>query len=202
MLYEAKLKLVSRILASTWEERRRLFAFPRDDGAWSLGSRGRHMWNGLLANAVSSLGFRIDCDTIRWPRTILLPTIVLHRRNKGRGGGGRPVEILHEAIDKGVVLTFQFLVRVTDGQERLHYPSDAQLNEILQFIGTYEGISPFGGENGYGLFDVKSLAVVGRSAVDLGELPGGVPETAVLPGEEAGAGREDLEEEDNADDPP
>lgn len=156
MLYNVKLRLKSPVVGNTWDDSRKLFAFPREDGAWCLDTGTRHIWIGALFNAMESLGSASDPDTVRWPRTLLLPSLHLLEIHPPPGRKMRPVR--HESIPRNVILTIPVMLRKTDGENILNYPREEELHEIFKFIGTYEGISPFGSSAGYGLFTVQSIA--------------------------------------------
>lgn len=164
MLYDIKIRVKTMIVGNTWDDGRRMFIFPREDNAWCLDINQKHVWNGLLENAVSSLGLSVDTDTIRWPRTLLLPTIHLHEERQDPRRQQRPVK--HEAIPRNCVLTIPLMVRETDGEQMLNCPTKEQLHGIFEFIGAYEGISPFGSQAGYGQFTVQSVSAIGRTIID------------------------------------
>jgi len=154
MLYEIKIRLKTPAVGDTWDHNRQMFIFPRDENAWALDISTKHAWGGLIENAIESLGVGVDPETIRWPSCLLLPKLHLltvHSKDKRQ----RPCN--HEAIPKNVVLTFTLMLRLTDGEQELAYPTSEQLYAIFKFIGEYEGISPFGSSKGYGLFTVQSI---------------------------------------------
>ncbi len=166
MLYEIKIRLKSPVVGDTWDHKRQMFVFPREDGAWALDISTKHVWGGLLENAIESLSSPVDPEVIRWPSAILLPKmhlLTVYPKDKRQ----RPCN--HEAIPKNVVLTFTIMIRNTDGERELPHPTEKQLHDIFRFIGAYEGISPFGSSKGYGLFAVQSIRPVGRELVDAGQ---------------------------------
>lgn len=181
MLIELKLKVKTPIVGNTYDDGRRMFIFPRLDDAWALDIGTRHTWNGLLQNAVESLQLTVDPDTVRWPRTVLLPKLYLLERY---GKKGKIVR--HEAVSKHAVLTLMVMLRKTDGESATSAPSLEQLYGIFSFIGTYEGISPFGSATGYGQFDVESLSPVGRDYFDFSEFSKKLSERADVHDEEDG----------------
>lgn len=184
MLCNLKLRIKTPIVGNTWDHKRTMFVFPREDGAWCLDIKNKHAWNGLLENAVSSLSMDVDTDTIRWPRTLLLPSIHLLEVFSAPEKKQKPVR--HESIPRNVILTIPVMIRHTDGEQGLRYPSEKQLYDIFKFIGAYEGISPFGSSAGYGLFDVQGVHTVGRTAVDIGELSNIDYQRADIHNQEAG----------------
>lgn len=182
-----KFRIKTPVVGNTWDDGRKMFIFPREDNAWCLDITTKHIWGGLVENAVESLGMDVDCDTLRWPRTLLLPTLHLLEIHSSPERKQRPVR--HESIPRNVVLTVPVLVRRTNGETSLKYPSQEQLHAIFEFIGSYEGISPFGGSAGYGLFTVQSVHPLGRAAPYLGELSEILPEGADLHDEGAPDGQ-------------
>lgn len=176
MLYDLKIRVKTPVVGNTWDDKRRMFIFPREDGAWCLDINLKHVWNGLLENAIESLGLPVSADTVRWPRTLLLPTIHLLEINSAPGRQQRPAR--HESIPRNVVLTIPLMIRHTDGEGPLAFPDIKQLHDIFTIIGAHEGISPFGGAAGYGLFSVQDVRPRGRTAIDLGELSEGLLEGA------------------------
>ncbi len=187
MLYEIKLRIKTPVVGNTWDHLRRMFIFPREENAWCLDITTKHIWAGLLENAVESLGIKVDIDTIRWPRTLLLPSLHLLEIHSAPEKKQRPVK--HESIPRNVILTIPLMVRHTDGEQTLNYPSHEQLHAIFKFIGDYEGISPFGSSTGYGLFDVKSIHIMGRNVIDAGESTQADSEGVHLHDKEHGSGQ-------------
>lgn len=181
MLYDVKLRIKTPVVGNSYDATRRLFAFPREDSAWALDQNTKHTWCGLMENAVESLGVDIDPDIFRWPRSLLLPSLHLLEMN---GTGGRKVR--HEMIPKNVILTIPIMVRMTDGETVFKQPTEKQIYEIFRFIGQYEGISPFGSAAGFGLFDIKGVYPVGRTIIDVGELPEGLQEGVAVRGQKDG----------------
>lgn len=139
-----------------------MFVFPREGNAWEIGHRACVWLNGLAGNALKNLGMPYDVGVLRWPRGILLPSTILHLRTNPRGGQGRARDISHEAIPHGLHLSFVVMLRELEGEDRLPVPSINEISKIFENIGQYEGISPYGSEEGWGLFDVKSVDTVGR----------------------------------------
>jgi hypothetical protein len=186
MLYEIKLRIKTPVVGNTWDHARRMFIFPREEGAWCLDITTKHIWLGLLENAVESLGLSVDVDSIRWPRTLMLPTLHLLEIHSSPERKQRPVK--HESIPRNVILTIPLMIRHTDGEKILNYPTHDKLQAIFKFIGTYEGISPFGSSTGYGLFDVKSIHTMGRTIIDACEPSQENPEGVHVHDQEHGRG--------------
>jgi hypothetical protein len=181
MLIEVKIRLTSPVVADTWDHSRHMFSFPREGGAWELGIQEKTRWRGRFINAIESLGMTTDPDTLRFPNAILLPSLSLFTRKSTRSFKSSPEKnVRHEAIDRRTVLTFVMMLRVSAGEERLKYPTLDELKSILEFIGTYEGISPFGSTIGLGQFSVESVCPMGRHVDDDSQLPAGVSEGARL----------------------
>lgn len=197
MLVELKLRVKSPVVGNTWNHARQMYVFPRDENAWALDNTEKHVWMGLVENAVESLGEDFDVSVIRWPRRLLLPSLyLLEVQPRRQPLHGRAKVSRHEAIPRNTILTIPIMFRHTDGDNTLPPPDFEQLNRIFTFIGEYEGISPFGSEVGFGLFKVESISAMGRAWPDVGELPEGSKEGADLHDEGTGSGR--VQEEDGA----
>lgn len=118
-------------------------------------------WEWAVDEAVTSLGMTsIETKCFLPPLPIYIPTTTLYSRNYTRFG--RRDSCMHEAIRKGAELTVDMVVvstppprsaldKVTDP------PSQDQIKQILKFIGTFLGISPYGSEKGFGRFTLMSL---------------------------------------------
>jgi len=183
MLHQVKIRIKTPVIGNRWSAGRRLYEFTHNGGEWEMTSQEKETWNGYVRNALASLGLHLDHRSFRWPRCIPLPTLYLHQVPKKKGGFAS-----HEAISKNTVITFFLQIREFDGAQHLASPDAAQLYEIFKFIGAYEGISPFAPERGFGLFDVISVDVCGRSVHgDLTPtlLVGGEPD---VQGQEPGTG--------------
>jgi len=63
---------------------------------------------------------------------------------------------MFEAIRENCVLTIKVLVTATDKQDKFA-PDLARLRDIFRFAGRFLGLSPWGGQYGYGRFDVEEI---------------------------------------------
>jgi hypothetical protein len=151
-LYTLKLKLTSSWLGSqrTKENVRR---FRRDrDGKLAV---DLPQWSWTFKQATEALRmFDIDSDTIRPQMNIDPPKLVLYRR-KYTHNNKQQCEMF-EAMRENCVLTIQVLVTATDKQDKFA-PDLARLRDIFKFIGMFLGLSPWGGQYGYGRFDVEEI---------------------------------------------
>jgi hypothetical protein len=187
VLYQIQLRVSSPVIGNRWSAQRKCFEFPRDkqisDG-WALAVQDRDQLNSCAANAVESLGVEVEASSLRWPKMIPLPRLYLHKVPKRSGGFTD-----HEAISRNTILTFYLMVRKFEGGRQLKAPNEKQIYDILKFIGDYEGISPLGSERGFGLFNLLSVALVGRSFPDDSESAELFGKDANLPEQADGGGK-------------
>lgn len=86
------------------------------------------------------------------------PSIFLYERRFRDSEGKQRVDMF-EAFRKGTVITMDLWLR----DDLPCCPTVAQIQEVLEFVGLYQGLSPFGSKFGFGQFSVENLGP--RSAV-------------------------------------
>lgn len=117
-------------------------------------------WTWLCENAIDSLRLtEVSSATIFTPPDIHLPTVNYYRRTwTARSGASRAEQ--HECIRSGTVINFNLVVTTPlpgDSDKALRSPTEGEMKDILRFIGTYIGISPFGAKKNYGRFTLLEL---------------------------------------------
>lgn len=159
-LYELKLRLASPWLGNQ-RTREAVRRFRRDD----LGKIAIDLpqWNWTFKQAALALHMdNIDTDTIRPQANIDPPKFVLYRRNYTHNN--KQCNEMFEAMRENSVVTFNMLVtNVAHGSSApagKSPPNAEQLTAILKFTGEFLGLSPWGGNYGYGRFNVESLKAV------------------------------------------
>jgi hypothetical protein len=151
-LYNLKIKLTSVWLGNQ-RTRENVRRFRRDrDGKIAVDLA---QWNWTFQQAADALHMDdIDTDTIRPQVNIDPPALVLYRRNYTHKNKQQCE--MFEALRENCILNIQVLVTATDKQNK--FPPDlARLNGIFRFTGVFLGLSPWGGQYGYGRFDVDDL---------------------------------------------
>jgi hypothetical protein len=151
-LYNLKIKLTSVWLGNQ-RTRENVRRFRRDrDGKIAVDLA---QWNWTFQQAADALHMDdIDTDTIRPQVNIDPPSLVLYRRNYTHKNKQQCE--MFEALRENCVLNIQVLVTTSDKQDK--FPPDlARLSNIFRFTGMLLGLSPWGGQYGYGRFDVEDL---------------------------------------------
>lgn len=154
-LYNLRIKLTASWLGNQ-RTRENVRRFRRDrDGKIAV---DLPQWNWIFKQAADALHMGdIDTDTIRPETNINPPTLVLYRRNYTHKN--KQQFEMFEAMRENCVLNIKVLVTATDKQDK--FPPDlARLRDIFSFTGTFLGLSPWGGQYGYGRFDVEEIAPV------------------------------------------
>jgi hypothetical protein len=162
MLFEVKIRLTNLMLGqqrTTGGVRR--FTRVRDDDKRILVDH-QH-WNWAFKEAADALHIPVNISTMYPAAGIAAPTLVMYTRRwttKTPDGRDRPQSEIFEAVREGTVLTFQLLSAT--GPERLDLPAPdaAQLEQLLNFIGEFIGISQWGNKFGYGRFRVEAVRVL------------------------------------------
>ncbi len=151
-LYSLKIKLTSPWLGHQ-RTRENVRRFRRDrDGKLAV---DMSQWSWTFKQAVEALHMDdIDSDTIRPQMNIDPPTLVLYRRNY-KHNNKQQMEMF-EALRENSTLTIQILVTGTE-KDNKYSPDEARLRDIFRFTGMFLGLSPWGGQYGYGRFEVESL---------------------------------------------
>ena len=151
-LYNVKIKLTSSWLGNQ-RTRENVRRFRRDrDGKLAVDMA---QWNWTFQQAAEALHMSdIDTDTIRPQMNIDPPSLVLYRRNYTHKN--KQQHEMFEAIRENCVLTIKVLVTATDKQDKFA-PDLARLRDIFKFTGMFLGLSPWGGQYGYGRFDVEDI---------------------------------------------
>lgn len=156
-LYELKLKLTSSWLGSQ-RTRENVRRFRRDkDGKIAVDLA---QWSWTFSQAAQALHLdNIETDTIRPQANIDPPSLVLYRRNYSHGG--KQQSEMFEAMRENTVITFNVLVTnvpITNrDKENKVSPDEDSLKKILEFTGSFLGLSPWGGNYGYGRFELEKL---------------------------------------------
>ena len=156
MLHDLRLRLTTPFLGATKGEP--TLRFDRGDtGDWLRLNVAQ--WLHALSEAGKSLELPTDMD----PTAVTVQPVyrrpssmVLYRRNYHRDG--RPAHVMHEAINRNVILTVEIFLPVNAVTADSHRPPTAEeLRQMLEFVGAYVGLSPWGSKFGYGKFTVESL---------------------------------------------
>lgn len=154
-LYNLKIKLTSSWLGNqrTRENVRRF----RRDREGKIAVDLSH-WGWTFKQAAEALHMdNIDTDTIRPQMNIDPPKLVLYRRNYTHNN--KQQFEMFEAMRENTVLNIKILVTGVD-KNSLYPPDEARLLDIFKFTGAFLGLSPWGGQYGYGRFDVESLSTI------------------------------------------
>jgi hypothetical protein len=151
-LYNLKIKLTASWLGNQ-RTRENVRRFRRDSDSKLAVDLAQ--WGWTFKQAAEALHMDdIDTDTIRPQMNIDPPKLVLYRRNYTNKG--KQQFEMFEAIRENTVLNIKILVTRTD-KETLFAPDVARLSDIFRFTGMFLGLSPWGGQYGYGRFDVEEL---------------------------------------------
>lgn len=151
-LYDLKIKLTSVWLGNQ-RTRENVRRFRRDsDGKLAVDLA---QWSWTFQQAAEALHMDdIDTDTIRPQMNIDPPTLVLYRRKYTHKN--KQQSEMFEALRENLVLTIKILVTTTEKSDK-YSPDEARLRDIFRFTGMFLGLSPWGGQYGYGRFDVVEL---------------------------------------------
>jgi len=126
----------------------------RKKGLWRIDPE---WWGCLVEQAIEGLRMDVAPDCVQPPRHFPLPTIHLYRKKRK----DRDLVEYFEAMRAGTRLTFEFalLTRIPAMQARLGKkpPTLEDMRQILDYIGLYMSISPYGANYGNGRFSVLSL---------------------------------------------
>ena len=144
MIVIARIRLTKAMLGdmSPGRDGRRLF---RKEGKQVLVNDAQ--WREQFRTAAKEIPLAVDAGAIHPPRTMLPASYHLYVRNYSQ------VKTDHfESFRKGTVLTINFRI-----QESPRAPSLAQFQDLLSFVGTWLGLSPWGSKFGYGRFEVLEL---------------------------------------------
>lgn len=154
-LYNLKIKLTASWLGNQ-RTRENVRRFRRDrDGKIAI---DLSQWGWTFKQAAEALHMvDIDTDTIRPEMNIDPPKLVLYRRNYTHKN--KQQFEMFEAMRENTVLNIKILVTRTD-KETLLAPDSARLRDIFKFTGMFLGLSPWGGQYGYGRFDVEELTPI------------------------------------------
>ena len=156
-LYEIKIRLTAPWLGHQ-KTRSNVRRFHRGkDGGLAV---DLSQWNWTFKQASQALHMDgVDTDTIRPEVNITLPSLVLYRRSYTHNN--KKMEEMFEAMRENTVITFNVLV--TDGTQVKNVKDivkpigKEELEKILAFTGKFLGLSPWGGNYGYGRFDIVSV---------------------------------------------
>lgn len=154
-LYDLKIKLTSSWLGNQ-RTRENVRRFRRDrDSKLAV---DMSQWSWTFKQAAEALHMaEIDTDTIRPQMNIDPPTLVLYRRNYT--SKNKQQYEMFEAMRENTVLSIKILVTAAD-KKNMQSPDAARLRDIFNFIGMFLGLSPWGGQYGYGRFEVQSLTAI------------------------------------------
>lgn len=135
--------------------------FARVDG--DMVSLEPKTWLWMLDQSSRDLGLDVDCKTVRAPLGVRPGTTVLRRHpwNATRVD-------MFEAIPKGAELGFRVAIMAEAGA-----PSPNQLQDMLEYIGDYIGMSQWGSKPpfGYGRFKVLYVKELRHGAERSGTNP-------------------------------
>jgi hypothetical protein len=151
-LYDTKLRLTSSWLGNQ-RTRENVRRFRRDkDGKLAV---DLSQWNWTFKQAADALHMEdVDTDTIRPQMNIVLPTLVLYRRNYTHNN--KQQQEMFEAMRENTIMSLNILVTASDKVNKFS-PDEARLKDILRFTGMFLGLSPWGGTYGYGRFEIEDL---------------------------------------------
>lgn len=118
-------------------------------------------WNWALSQAVDDLRMdHIDVSSIRFPTTLVSPTLELLKRRWSSKSKGHEEEKF-ESIRTGTHLSLDVFITSsrepaanTGGKESGKSPTASEFQTIMAFIGEHIGLSPWGNRMGYGRFEV------------------------------------------------
>ena len=156
MLYEVKIKVADKPWLGQQKSKDKTRKFRRD-------KRNRIaidsvQWQWAFESAAKALDYAIDVETIRTESGIPAPSISLY--NRKYHSRGKPMEEMFEAIREGTVLTFDILLMESGavGGQVYRAPSQEELHHILDYVGMFIGLSPWGSRWGYGRFELVDLS--------------------------------------------
>lgn len=160
ILYELKLRLTSSWLGSQ-RTRENVRRFRRDkDGKLAV---DLSQWSWTFKQAADALHLQnVDTDTIRPQANIDPPTLVLYRRSYTHNNKAQFE--MFEAMRENTVITFNAVVTGTlynPREENIQTaPTEEELKNILAFTGKFLGLSPWGGNYGYGRFEIENITKI------------------------------------------
>lgn len=124
------------------------------------------IWDWALREAFSNLRWRdsVDWSAIRPHPVFHADVLSIHNRSYYRDNVRRSED--YEAVDPGQIVTQHLLL--TDAPENISHrrgsgtriPTMEETTEVLKFIGSVCGVSPWGNRYGYGRFDLLSVEPV------------------------------------------
>ena len=163
MLYDVSIQLTRPMLGDQATQER-IFRFTR--GRVSPGEEGvfvfelaSDFWAWLVREAVDALHLEgvLDVSAIRVPMAMEAPRVTTYRHHYRNKFGTQKVDSF-ECVSENVKLSFELLLtRPIDEDSGLRAPTAEELKTILEFIGKYLGISPWGSKFNFGRFDLLEL---------------------------------------------
>lgn len=157
MLYEVKLRVTEKPWLGEQRSKEHVRKFRRDKK--NRIAIDHKQWQWAFTSAAKALRYDIDASTIRTEAGFDPPSIALYNRKYTHRG--KPKEEMFESIREGTVITLRFLIMEApdndrEGQQQKP-PTKQELQTILDYVGMFIGLSPWGSRWGFGTFDVESL---------------------------------------------
>ena len=155
MLYTLRIKLTSPFLGNKRTPKLlRCFVRKKDEFAVDLAQ-----WNWTIEEAAKSLHMEgIDFDSIRFPVSIPMPTVVRYVRSYHHQRTGELQEEMFESFREGLVLTIEVMITSVPESAHKRAPTADEVRQMLELAGRLCGWSPFGGRFGFGRFVVLEFA--------------------------------------------
>lgn len=112
-------------------------------------------WNFVVSEAVHHLGLDVNVDAVRVPQSYVAPRLDMYVRRWVDNSGAHSERF--ECIKTGTVITFQILLMHKSEESEERGPDIDEIKDILQFIGQWIGMSPWGSKFNYGRFNVLEV---------------------------------------------
>lgn len=163
MLYELRIKLTTPMLGdqTTRDNLRKFDTPPVFNGDIRLSIP---RWHWAVSEAAKQADLEhVDARRIMLDHRLRRPSMELYNRSWFEERRGKSVRCseMFESIRAGAELTLGFLITdVADPSgdvDKLKTPSLGELTVLMQTVGSYIGISPWGSSFGYGRFDVMHI---------------------------------------------
>jgi hypothetical protein len=160
MLYEVKVRVTEKPWLGEQRTKEHVRKFRRDKK--DRIAIDHTQWQWAFTSAAKALHYDIDASTIRTESGFSRPTLSLYNRKYSYKGAAR--EEMFESIREGTIVSFNILVMEappedTEGQQQ-RPPTEKELRTILDYVGMFIGLSPWGSRWGYGTFEVDDIKQV------------------------------------------